>query len=66
MNEQDIDQNYDEILMFIYDGNPGAGRNIFVNTIRKAVNNKLEEVIEILGKNVDSSLVDEIGELKNY
>ena len=66
MNEQDIDQNYDEILMFIYDGKPGAGRNIFMNTIRKAVNNKLDEVIEILEKNVDATLIDDICELKNY
>ena len=65
MNEQDINQFYDEILMFIYEGKPGAGRNIFVNTVRRAVNNKLDEVIEILEKNVDATLIDDICELKN-
>ena len=65
MTEQDIDQKFDEILMFIYAGNIRNGKNFFANAIDTAVNKKLDQVLEILEQNGVGSLLDEIRQLKN-
>ena len=65
MNEQDIDQKFDEILMIIYAGKPGMGRNIFANTLRTAVNRKLEQVIAILEQNGAVALIEEIRQIRD-
>ena len=65
MNEQEIDRKYDEILMFIYEGKLGIGRNIFVNAVRAAIGQKLDKVIEILMRSGADSMIEEIQQLKN-
>lgn len=65
MTEQDLEQKFDEILMFIIEGKVRNGRNIFAHAVTKAVNTKLDEVIAILERNEAPSLVDEIRQLKS-
>ena len=65
MTEQDIDQKFDEILMFIYAGKVRNGKNIFASVINKAVNRKLDQVLEILERNDAGSLLEEIRQLKD-
>lgn len=65
MNEHDFEQKFDEILMFIYAGNIRSGKNYFERTVNKAVNKKLDRVIEILEQNEAGHLLDQIRELKN-
>ena len=65
MTEQEIDQKFDEMLMYIYAGRVGSGRNTFANTIQSAVNEKLDQVIEILEKKNAITLANEIRQLKN-
>ena len=64
MTEQEIDQKFDEMLMFIYAGRVSSGRNVFTNTIRSAINEKLDQVIEILEKKNAITLANEIRQLK--
>ena len=65
MTEQDIEQKFDEILMFIYAGKVRSGKNIFSNAVNAAVNKKLDQVIEILERNDATRLLEEIRQLKN-
>ena len=65
MTEQDIDQKFDEILMFIYTGNIRNGKNFFANTINSAVNDKLDQAIQILESNGGGSMIDQIRQLKD-
>ena len=65
MTEHDIDQKFDEILMFIYAGKIRNGKNYFASTLNKAVNRKLDQVIEILERNDAGHLLDEIQQLKD-
>ena len=65
MTEQDIDQKFDEILMFIYAGKIRNGKNIFANVINKAVNRKLDQVLEIVEQHDAGSLHEKIRELKD-
>ena len=64
MTEQDIDQKFDEILMFIIDGKIRNGKNIFANTINVEINNKLDQVIAILESNGSGSIVEQVRQLK--
>ena len=65
MDEVEIGQKFDEVLMFIFSGEVSAGRNTFANTVNLAIDQKLDNVIEILEKNGAASLTDEIRALKN-
>ena len=65
MTEQDIDQKFDEILMFIYAGKIRNGKNYFASAVNKAVNRKLDEVIEILEQNNAGAMIEQIRQLKN-
>jgi hypothetical protein len=64
MNEQDIDQKYDELLMLIFAGKPGIGRNIFASSIRTAVNIKLDQAIAILERDNAAGVIEEVQKLK--
>ena len=65
MTEQDIDQKFDEILMFIINGKIRNGKNMFAKAISTAVNTKLDQAIEILESNGSGSVVEQIRQLKN-
>lgn len=65
MTEEDIEQRFDEILMFIIDGKIRNGKNIFANTIKTEINKKLDQVIAILESNGTGSMVDQVRQLKN-
>lgn len=65
MTEQDIDQKFDEILMFIYAGKIRNGKNFFANAINTAVNKKLNQVENILEQNGAAHLLEEIRQLKD-
>ena len=66
MTEQEIQQKFDEMLMFILAGELRSANNTFTSTVQTAVNKKLDQAIGILEKGGTVSQIEEIRRLKYF